>query len=130
MDLSSRGTLSVCAEMLRAHASEIVPQPVALIVFGSTARGDERPDSDVDVLAVRPAGVDFEDDIWTDTLDGWRCAARDVTGRPVQLIEAGVDEVAGLLARPGPTVWTAIAHEGVVVTGRPLEEVAGITAVG
>jgi predicted nucleotidyltransferase len=122
MELCS--TVTDLAEFLRAEAEAIAPPPVSLIVFGSTARGCARADSDVDVLAVRPAGVEFDDDAWTDTLDEWRCAAQTITGRPVEIIEAGQDEVPTLLDRPGPTVWRVIAQEGVVVFGRPLHEVA------
>jgi hypothetical protein len=102
---------------------------VALIIFGSTARCSARPDSDVDVPAVRAAGVDSDDDRWTDTLDEWRCAAQEGTGRPVELIEAEEDEVRGLLGRPGPTVWKAIDHEGVVIAGRSLHGVAKVSLV-
>jgi predicted nucleotidyltransferase len=99
---------------------------VALIVFGSVARGQAGPDSDLDVLAVRPASVAFDDDEWTDALIDWSERARTVCGRPVEILEAGEDEVPALLAMPAPSVWHDIATEGVVLSGRPLADLAQV----
>src|SRR5579875_1959265 len=52
-------------------AASICPAPACLIVFGSFARGHAGPASDLDVLAVRPAGLPGNDDGWTDTLGAW-----------------------------------------------------------
>ena len=50
---------SIC-EALRAHADEVAGHGVArLRLFGSAARGDSRPDSDIDFLVEfgRPVGL-------------------------------------------------------------------------
>ncbi len=107
-------------ERLRQRAAEVTPAPAALIVFGSTVRGEEQADSDVDVLAVRPDGIDFDDDAWAEAVAEWCWDATEIAGRQVEMIEAGEDEVPGLLRRSGPCVWQDIAQEGVVVSGRPL----------
>lgn len=99
-------------------------KPAALIVFGSTARDEARPDSDVDVLAVRPRGVSGDDDVWTDGLIDWCHSAGMVLRRPVEMMEAGEDEIPDLLARPGDSVWHDIVEQGVVVIGRPLGDLA------
>lgn len=98
-------------ESLRAHARAIRPAPAALVLFGSVARGDAGPDSDLDVLAVRPTTVAWDDDAYADALIDWQERAWDLTGRPVGLIEAEEAEVPDLLARAG-SVWQDIASEG------------------
>ena len=35
----------------------MIEQPLRIILFGSAARGEMRPDSDIDVLVVMPEGV-------------------------------------------------------------------------
>jgi hypothetical protein len=111
-------------EQLRAWAGAIQPEPAALILFGSTARGEAGRDSDVDVLAVRPACVPFDDDPWTDAVVVWCCQVKEMTGRYVQMLDAGEDEVPALLSRPSPSVWWSIAREGVVLAGSSLPGLA------
>ena len=51
------------AEM-REAARLIKPAPLSLVVFGSFARGEAGPDSDVNVLAVRPDEAADLEDVW------------------------------------------------------------------
>ncbi|MGH9061402.1 MAG: nucleotidyltransferase domain-containing protein [Acidimicrobiales bacterium] len=113
-------------ERLRDAASFIAPAPAALMVFGSVARGNDGPDSDLDVLAVRATGVAFDDDDWADSLAVWSATAWEVTGRPVALIDADEDEIPELLGRPGDTVWRRIAREGAVIAGRSLAAIGSL----
>lgn len=111
-------------ERLRALAVDITPAPASLVVFGSFARGDADPDSDIDVLAVRPPGLSsVADDDWVDSLGRWADTATRTVGNPVNLIELEAREVAGLLARRGPSVWHDAARDGVVLAGYRLTEV-------
>ena len=43
-------------EKLVRHIIELV-QPLRIIIFGSAARGEMGPDSDIDVLVVMPEGI-------------------------------------------------------------------------
>jgi uncharacterized protein len=61
-------------EVLRRHG---VTNPE---IFGSTARGDDREDSDVDLLVDFPAGIDIIDII------GIKRELEDVLGGPVDLV--------------------------------------------
>jgi hypothetical protein len=70
----------------------------------------------------RPTGVPWDSDPWTEALQTWRCEARVVAGRPVEILEADESEVPGLLAQPSPSVWWAAAAEGVLLSGRPLTD--------
>jgi predicted nucleotidyltransferase len=120
----SRRTKRQVIDLLRASADAIRPVPAALLLFGSVARGEARRGSDLDVLAVRPSSVGYDDDSWAEALISWCERAREIAGYPVQMMEAKEAEVPELLRRPGPSVWQAIASEGVVLTGSPLGELA------
>ena len=71
---------------LRQHEPELrAAGVVQLSVFGSTARGDRRPDSDIDLLAR------FDESLRLSILDvvGIELHLADLLGRAVDLIEEG-----------------------------------------
>lgn len=70
---------SVVMDRLRLLATEIEPAPLALVVFGSFARGEASTDSDIDVLAIRPDAADSE--TWTDAISAFATTARAKTGK-------------------------------------------------
>lgn len=129
-NLAAQAVLSIASlrrdvlDRLSELASAIGPAPASLVVFGSFARGEADSESDIDVLAVRPLGLRDDDDEWTDALWAWASAARKAAGNPVNVIEAAAEEIPGLLRRRGPSVWTDIVRDGVVLVGSPLEELA------
>lgn len=129
-NLAAQAVLSIAnlrrnaLDRLSELASAIVPVPASLMVFGSFARGDADSESDVDVLVVRPVGLRDDDDGWTDALWVWISAATRAVGNPVNVIEAAAEEIPGLLRRRGPSVWTDIVRDGIVLVGSPLEELA------
>lgn len=129
-NLAAQAVLSIAnlrrnvLDRLSELASAIVPVPASLIVFGSFARGEADSESDVDVLAVRPLGLRDDDDGWADALWVWIDAATRAVGNPVNVIEAAAEEIPGLLRRRGPSVWTDIVRDGIVLVGSPLEELA------
>jgi predicted nucleotidyltransferase len=88
---------------------------IALYLFGSRARGDHEPDSDVDVAVVlkgrlpqRPFGVTRE--ILKDTYDLLLETGLDI--QPWPLEEGSLDEPE---AHPHPTVSRAVRREGIAV---------------
>lgn len=103
-------------------ASAIVPTPASLTVFGSFARVEAGPDSDIDVLAVRPAGMPTDTDDWTDSLGRWAHQATVAAGNPVNVIEAAAEELPALLRRSGPSVWKDAAKDGILLTGVALAD--------
>ena len=111
-------------ERLGALALDIRPAPVSLMVFGSFARGEADAESDLDALAVRPRGLARDDDEWTDSLWSWTTSATRAVGNPVHVMEAAEEEISGLLRRPGPSVWTEIVRDGIVLVGSRLERLA------
>jgi uncharacterized protein len=71
---------------LRHHESELrAAGVVRLSIFGSTARGDRRPDSDIDLLAC------FDESLRLSLLDvvGIELHLADLLGQPVDLSEEG-----------------------------------------
>ena len=68
-------------ERLKAHREKLRDFRIqSLALFGSVARGEARPDSDVDFL------VEFEGPATFDQYMGLKCFLEDVLGRPVDLV--------------------------------------------
>jgi predicted nucleotidyltransferase len=79
------GTLNEVRGRLRAAEPELRRRGIRhLAVFGSVARGDDRPDSDVDVAVEIEPGRSFSLIRMEDT----RLLLEDALGRPVDLGEA------------------------------------------
>jgi len=115
---------TVIAEMATA-AEALTVRPVSVILFGSFARGTGERGSDLDVLVVRPAGVDDDDERWASSIEQWSDVVRALTGNSVEILEVGADEVAARLAT-GRELWQEIRRDGHVVYGLPLDELAAV----
>jgi hypothetical protein len=109
-------------DQLRATARNIDPAPASLVIFGSFARGQARADSDLDVLAVRPAGTPDDDDGWTRSLGAWQDGAARVAGNPVNLLELGTDDLRSLGKQKRASLWHDAARDGVLLFGATLTE--------
>lgn len=102
-------------------AADITPAPLSIIVFGSLARGDAHTGSDIDLLVVRPPGVDDDHDPWSTTLEQWREHARRLTGNPIEILDVSSADTSRLLRSRRP-LWTDIRRHGVVIHGRTIPE--------
>ncbi|MCP4968602.1 MAG: helix-turn-helix domain-containing protein [bacterium] len=98
--------------------------PLSAIVFGSFARGEADIDSDIDIVLVRPAGVDESGESWSESVEQWRTSVRQASGNRVEVLEVGSSEVAALL-NSRRQVWRDIQSEGLVVHGLSLAELEG-----
>ncbi len=114
--VSLAGLRATVTTRMRFEAQTIRPAPVSLVVFGSFAAGAAREASDIDVIAVRPAGVRPDDAEWVDSLDSWADRVARIAGNPVNLIEASVEDMPERLRRPG-SVWAAAAEDGLTIAG-------------
>jgi predicted nucleotidyltransferase len=92
-------------------------KPVAVWVFGSAARGQATPASDVDVLVVRPDTVPVDDDRWeaqtlmlSENVLRW-------SGNVCQVLEYSEAEFATLVAADDRLV-RALRDDAVVLAGR------------
>lgn len=120
----ARSTDIVLDEMSRL-AGALPHPPVSVIVFGSFARREAETDSDVDVVVVRPAQVDEDDDAWSASLEAWRRHVRLLTGNPVEVLEVSADEAATKLAGRSQ-VWADIRREGRVAYGLDIDELRAV----
>lgn len=78
-------SLDEALERLRANRAELERQGVRHVaIFGSFARGDDRPDSDVDVVLT----LDTEADIGLSAYMGLERFLQAIVGRPVDMVES------------------------------------------
>jgi hypothetical protein len=116
----ARSTDTVLDEMGRL--AEALPQPpVSVIVFGSFARREAEAGSDIDVVVVRPAEVDADEEAWSASLEAWRGDVRRLAGNLVEILEASADEAATKLGGRSQ-VWVDIGRDGRVVHGLSIDE--------
>ena len=108
-------------ETLGQDIDRLTPAPACVAIFGSFARHQARADSDIDLLVVRPSGVNEENDEWREVVDQIRDRGRVLSGNPVEILEVGQREVKSLI-RSKRQLWREIARDAVVLHGRPLHE--------
>jgi hypothetical protein len=89
------------------------PHLAAAWLFGSTARGDGGPASDVDLLLV--ADTSLDDEGWVEASGGLRGHVHAWTGNQAQLVEHTRRSFAQLLKRNNPLV-AALRAEGIPLT--------------
>jgi predicted nucleotidyltransferase len=108
-----------CLGELAKEADRLIPLAVNVTVFGSFARGQARTDSDIDVLVVRGAAIDDDDERFLDRLGMFTDRIGELTGNPVNLVEVGESEVPALLKSRRP-LWRDVISDGVLLSGLPL----------
>lgn len=82
--------------------------PVHASLYGAIARGDGDPDSDVDVLLIRPDQLEFEDALWEAQVSRLMQTVVDLTGNAAHLFELSQSELTGHLSAEGSILndWT------------------------
>lgn len=105
---ASRPSQAIPRELLALMAdAQDTLGPVELWLFGSRARGDAKPDSDWDLLAVLP---DDASDALVDPLLAWQLRYRHTT--PITLLTARRGELEAIWGLPN-TLDYDLAKEGV-----------------
>jgi predicted nucleotidyltransferase len=84
--------------------------------FGSTARGEGGPDSDIDLLVLRAEGADDSDPRWLRQLDELTEQVKDWTGNSCEILELSAPEVAELIRR-GDRLVTELRDDAIPVAG-------------
>lgn len=74
------------------------------VLFGSAARRDGGIGSDVDILLIRPEGVEVADEVWRDQCEGTAAKVHEWTGNPCAWMEFSTGEFADLMAGADPFV--------------------------
>jgi hypothetical protein len=101
---------------LRQLLAGWAPAPAYAALFGSVARGQERPDSDLDVFVLRPAGLDGDDPAWDAQVAHLATQATAWTGNDTRVLQFGLDDLADV-DEPGG-VLDDILRDGIVLAGR------------
>ncbi len=87
-------------DRLRAAIEEWAQPPLVAMLFGSVATGTAKPGSDIDLLVVRPAGVDPDQAPWSQQLAELEARTSAWTGHDARILEYGANELADFTAEP------------------------------
>jgi predicted nucleotidyltransferase len=98
-------------------------RPIATWIFGSVARGQATPSSDLDVLVIRPDAVPADDDHWEAQSLAFVDDVRRWSGNVCQILEYSETEYSDLVAS-GDRLARALRDDAVVLTGRSPRQMA------
>ena len=101
--------------------------PVHVSLFGSMARGESHPTSDVDLLVVRPDEVVFDDPVWRTQLSALSDSAHSWTGHFVTWLELSAQELADAVGEEA--IVDEWRRDGVHLGGGSLDALISGTAV-
>ncbi|HET8680945.1 MAG TPA: nucleotidyltransferase domain-containing protein [Micromonosporaceae bacterium] len=91
-------------ERLQEEIGSWQPKPVHASVFGSTARGDGDARSDIDILLIRPGGIEEDESPWAEQVDDLRRRVPAWTGNRCQAFQVSLDRLAEHSAAGDPLV--------------------------
>jgi predicted nucleotidyltransferase len=114
-------------ELLRARFAEHVAgwrrRPESMVLYGSVARGQATPASDIDVLAVRPDGIEPDEETWQGQIAELSDRVLRWTGRRASVIDMSATEATEGLAAREPYLVEA-DRDGWLIAGRALHELS------
>jgi predicted nucleotidyltransferase len=93
------------------------PKPIAVVLFGSIAKGTAKPDSDIDLLIVRPRTVSEDDDAWQDQLFRLTLAVQKATGSELNYLDYSQAELTRM-AKSGARLAKELSQSGLVAFGK------------
>ncbi|HEX2785308.1 MAG TPA: nucleotidyltransferase domain-containing protein [Ilumatobacteraceae bacterium] len=102
-------------------------EPVAVVLFGSTARGEAGRSSDVDLLIVRPLDVAADDPQWAQAVATLAEQVQLWTGSACDVLEYDPAELEQLTGGGDPLV-DALLRDGVTLAGSELRRIMGAFA--
>jgi predicted nucleotidyltransferase len=105
---------------LRSVLAAWAPAPTAAVLFGSFARREGGPDSDIDLMIVRPDAVAEDDVAWTAQRYDLARRLERWTGNGAQIVELTSAELAEA-ATEGEHLIAAIREDGRVLVGPRLQ---------
>jgi len=118
------GLRSAFLSRLRDAFSTWKLQPVHASLFGSAARGDGAPDSDVDLFVVRPAAIDGENPMWSDQLAELSDLVFVSTGNRAGIIDFAERDVEQMLDE-SPPILDELRRDAIDLAGISLRELLG-----
>lgn len=98
------------------HACGWTRPPVAVVVYGSAARGDGDRTSDIDLLVIRPPDVDSDDPGWHENLTALASCVTRWTGNPCETIDRSGEELQSM-AEVGERLLGEIRRDGRALVG-------------
>lgn len=90
--------------------------PAFALLFGSVARGDAGPESDLDLLIVRSSEIDEDALVWREQVGGIQASATAWTGNDTRVLEVGEDELRTGLGKREPVLAAAL-EDGLEIAG-------------
>jgi DNA-binding Lrp family transcriptional regulator len=100
---------------LRRTLADWQPPASYAALFGSTARGQERPDSDLDLFLLRPAGIAADHPAWDAQVNALADRATAWTGNDTRVLQIGIDELEDV-DEPGG-VLDDVLRDGIPLAG-------------
>jgi predicted nucleotidyltransferase len=97
-------------ERLTTAVSTWRVKPLAAAVFGSAARGEAGPDSDIDILVIRPARRSPDAPVWSTQIGDLQTAVTKWTGNDARVLEYGADELTAGRAMRDRVLRDAMQH--------------------
>jgi predicted nucleotidyltransferase len=89
--------------------------PTLAVLFGSVARGEATPGSDLDLLIVRPAACEPDEPVWQEQLSKLQTIASAWTGNDTRILEFGEQELTDGEPRQ---VLADVARDGIELYGK------------
>jgi hypothetical protein len=102
-------------ERIRQQLKQWPMPPAAAAVFGSAARGDGDPASDIDVLVVRPENVDETDRLWAGAVDDLARSILRWSGNRASIIQVTPAQISDMMHRNEPIV-ASLRRDSVLLT--------------
>lgn len=114
-------------ELQRRVANDVAgweTPPLSVVLFGSTARGQESLDSDIDILVVRPSSVPFDDQCWAKNVADLSERVGRWCGAPCEMLEYSPDELAELRRSDDPII-ASLLFDGITLAGTAVDACFG-----
>src|SRR6266536_956732 len=108
--------LSNLIERLEEPLAACEVQAIHASIFGSAARGDGDTESDIDILVIRPRGVEEEDERWRSQINSLAAAIHSWTGNHAGIAEISERDLARL-RRERPRVIRNVEVDGITLIG-------------
>lgn len=103
-------------DALEATIAEWKEQPVGVWLFGSMARGDGSPASDIDLLVIRSETTSEDNRVWMSQLDAMTHDVTLWTGNECRILEYGHHEIRELVEQREPLL-RSVLNEGILIEG-------------
>lgn len=111
---------------MRTHLAAWPVPPVAVWLFGSAARGDGSPSSDLDVLVIRPDQVEADHADWTDQLDSFSAEVTAWSGNECAVTEYSETELNELVSA-GERLVSEIQRDAIHLAGARIDRRGRVT---